>query len=158
MASRGRGHRRRPRGSGQAPPVFDQQAFDEAVGIAVATIAQACVTVSQGGSSDLQRLEAHRPPMVRGGVDSRVRTIMTTEGEVDDIRGIQDMGVGTKRKEDPSSSNPGKKQKTSIAQGYRGQGRGHQDQGQDGTFSQARLMMCYLCRQPGHFRWDCPRR
>ena len=27
---------------------------------------------------------------------------MTTEGEVDDIRGIQDMGVGTKRKEDPS--------------------------------------------------------
>ena len=37
---------------------------------------------------------------------------MTTEGEVDDIRGIQDMGVGAKRKEDPSSSNPGKKQKT----------------------------------------------
>ena len=34
---------------------------------------------------------------------------MTTEGGVDDIRGIQDMGVGTKRKEDPSSSNPGKK-------------------------------------------------
>ena len=29
-------------------------------------------------------------------MDSRVRTTMTTEGEVDDIRGIQDMGVGTK--------------------------------------------------------------
>ena len=43
--------------------------------------------------------------MVRGGGDSRVRTIMTTEGEVDDIRGTQDMGVGTKRKEGPSSSN-----------------------------------------------------
>ena len=65
--------------------------------------------MSQGGLNDLQRLEAHRPPMVRGGVDSRVRTTVTTEGKVEDVRGIQDMGVGTKRKEDPSSSNPGKK-------------------------------------------------
>ena len=40
---------------------------------------------------------------------------MTREGEVDVMRGIQDMGVGTKRKEDPSSSNPGKKQKTSVS-------------------------------------------
>ena len=37
------------------------------------------------------------------------------------------MGVGTKRKEDPSSSNSGKKQKTSVWQGYPGQGQGHQD-------------------------------
>ena len=51
-------------------------------------------------SNDLQRLEAHRPPMVRGGVDSRVRTTVITEGKVDNVRGIQDMGVGTKRKED----------------------------------------------------------
>ena len=80
-----------------------------AVGIAVAAIAQACAIVSQGGSNDLQRLEVHHPPMVRGGVDSRVWTTMTTEGEVDDMRGIQGRGVGTKRKEDPSSSNPGKK-------------------------------------------------
>ena len=65
--------------------------------------------VNQGGSNDLQRLEAHSPPMVRGRVDSRVKTTMTTKGEVDVMRGIQDMGVGTKRKEDPSSSNPGKK-------------------------------------------------
>ena len=50
---------------------------------------------------------------------------MTTEGGVDDIRGIQDMGVGTKRKEDPSSSNPGKKHKTYVSQGYLGRGRGH---------------------------------
>ena len=128
MASRGRGRRGRPRGIGQAPSAFDQQAFAKAVGIAVATIAQACAIVSQGGSNDLQRLEAHRPPMVRGGVDSRVRTIMTTEGEVDDIRGIQDMGVGNKRMEDPSSSNSGNKQKTSVSQGYPGRGRGHQDQ------------------------------
>ena len=96
--------------------------------------------------------------MVRGGVDTRVRTTMTTEGEVDVMRGIQDMSVSTKRKEDPSSSNLGKKQKTSVSQGYLGRGRGHQDQGQDGTFSQAGQMMCYLRRQPGHFRRDCPRR
>ena len=73
-------------------------------------------------SNDLQRLEAHRPPMVRGGVDSRVRTTMTTEGEVEVMRGIQDMGAGIKRKEDPSSSNPGKKQKTSISHGSQGEG------------------------------------
>ena len=71
--------------------------------------------VNQGGSNDLQRLEVHRPPMVRGRVDSRVRTTMTTEGEVDVMRGIQDMGAGTKMMEDPSSSNPGKKQKTSVS-------------------------------------------
>ena len=109
MASRGQGSRWRSRGIGQAPSAFDQQAFAEVVGIAVTVIAQTCAIVSQGGSNDLQRLEVHRPPMVRGGVDSKVKTTMTTEGEVDDIRGIQDMGVGTKRKEDPSSSNPRKK-------------------------------------------------
>ena len=52
---------------------------------------------------------------------------MTTEVEVDVMRGIQDMGAGNKRKEDQSSSNPGKKQKTSVSQGYPEQGRGHQD-------------------------------
>ena len=75
---------------------------------------------------------------------------------VDDIRGIQDMGAGIKRKEDSSSSNPGKKQKTSVLQGYPGQGQGYQGQGQDGTFSQAGQMMCYFYRQPRHFRQDCP--
>ena len=76
--------------------------------------------MNQGGSNDFQSLEAPRPPMVKGGVDSRVRMTMTTEGEVDVMRGIRDIGVGTKRKEDPSSSNPGKKQKTSVSQGYPG--------------------------------------
>ena len=53
MASRGRGRRGRPRGTGQAPPVFDQQAFAEAVGIPAAAIAQASATGSQGGPSNL---------------------------------------------------------------------------------------------------------
>ena len=55
MASRGRGRRGRPRGTDQAPPtfdqlpVFDQQAFVEAVGVAAAAIAQASIAGSQGG-------------------------------------------------------------------------------------------------------------
>ena len=53
MASRGGGNRGRPRGASQAPPVFDQQAFVEAVGIANATIAQASAAGSQGGPSNL---------------------------------------------------------------------------------------------------------
>ena len=77
MACRGRGRRGRPRGASQAPPVFDQQAFAEAVGSAAAAIAQASAAGSQKG--------------------------------VDDIRGIQDMGASTKRKEDSFSSNPRKK-------------------------------------------------
>ena len=44
------------------------------------------------------------------------------QGVVDDIRGIQDMGAGTKRKEDPYSSNPRKKQKTFVSHGPQRQG------------------------------------
>ena len=43
MASRGRGRRGRPRGTGKTPPVFDQQAFVEVVGIAAAAIAHASI-------------------------------------------------------------------------------------------------------------------
>ena len=59
MAGRGQGRRGRPRGAGQVPSTidqpsdFDQQAFTEAVEIAVTAIAQACAIVRQGGSSDL---------------------------------------------------------------------------------------------------------
>ena len=56
--------------------------------------------------------------MVRGGVDSRVRMTMTIEGEVDDRRGIQDMGADTKRKGDESSSSSRKKLKDSSSQGF----------------------------------------
>ena len=154
MASRGRGRRGRPRGTGQAPLAFDQQAFVEAVGITAAAIAHAYAIVSQGRSNDLQRLEAHHPPMA-------------IEGGVDDIRGIQDMVASTKRKEDPSSSNPGKKQKTSISHGPQGRGCGHQGQGQDQFSrggehfrapSQSELGECFHCHHLGHFRCDCPRR
>ena len=72
MASRGRGCRGCPRGTGQAPPTFDQQAFVEAVGVATAAITRASVADSQGGPSNLQRFRAHHPPTFTGGGDSMV--------------------------------------------------------------------------------------
>ena len=78
MASRGRGRRGRPRGTGKAPPtfdqppVFDQQAFAEAVGVAAAAIAQASVAGSQEGPSNLHRFRAHHPPTFIGGGDPMV--------------------------------------------------------------------------------------
>ena len=72
MASRVRGRKGRPRGTGQTPPVFDQQAFVEVVGIATAAIAQAGIAGSQGGSSNLQRFMAHHPPTFTGGGDPMV--------------------------------------------------------------------------------------
>ena len=78
MASRGRGRRGRPRGTGQAPPTFDQppvftqQAFAEDVGIAAPAVAQASAEGSQGGPSNLQRFRAHHPPTFTGGGDPMV--------------------------------------------------------------------------------------
>ena len=72
MASRGRGRRGRPRGTGQAPLVFDQQAFTEVVGIAVAAISQAGIAGRQEDHSNLQRFRAHRPPTFTGGGDPMV--------------------------------------------------------------------------------------
>ena len=72
MASRGRGRRERPWGTGQTPPGFDQQAFVEAVGITAAAIAQASIAGSQGGPSNLQRFRAHHPPTFTGGGDPMV--------------------------------------------------------------------------------------
>ena len=72
MDSRGRGRKGRPHGTGQASPVFDHQAFVEAVGIAAAAIAQASIASSQGGPSNLQRFRAHHPPTFTGGGDPMV--------------------------------------------------------------------------------------
>ena len=72
MASRGRGRRGCPRGTGQTPPVFDQQAFVEAVGIVAAAIAQASAVGSQGGPSNLQRFRAHHYSTFTGGGDPMV--------------------------------------------------------------------------------------
>ena len=78
MTSRGQGGRGPPRGTGQAPPtfdqppVFDQQAFAEAVGVAAVAIAQASIAGSQGGPSNLQRFRAHHPPTFTRGGDPMV--------------------------------------------------------------------------------------
>ena len=67
MASRGH-----PRGTGQAPPVFDLQAFAEAIGIAATAIAKSNAAGSQRGPSNLQRFRAHHPPTFTGGGDPMV--------------------------------------------------------------------------------------
>ena len=72
MASRGRGRRGRSQGTSQAPPVFDKKAFVEAVGIAVAAIAQASVAGSQGGPRNLRRFRAYQPPTFTGRGDPMV--------------------------------------------------------------------------------------
>ena len=78
MASRERGHRGRPRGTGQAPPTidqpptFDQRAFVEAVGAAESAIAHASIAGSQGDPSNLQRFRAYHPPTFTGGGDPMV--------------------------------------------------------------------------------------
>ena len=72
MASRGRGRRGRPQGTGQTPPGFDQQTFAEAVSITTAAIAQAGIAGSQGGPSNLQKFRAHHPLTFTGGGDPMV--------------------------------------------------------------------------------------
>ena len=79
MASRGRGCRGGGRNNNQPPLTFDQQAFMEAIGAAIATITQASVvattiaqasaTMGQGGPSNLKRFKAHHPPTFKGGED-----------------------------------------------------------------------------------------
>ena len=69
----GKSRRRgRPRGNSQPPLVFYQQAFIEAMGAAIATIAQASAAMGQGESSNLQRFKAHYPPTFMGGGDPMV--------------------------------------------------------------------------------------
>ena len=72
MASRGRGRRGRPRSTGQAPPVFDQQTFTKAVGITAVAIAQADIAGRQEDPSNLQRFRTHHPLTFTGGGDPMV--------------------------------------------------------------------------------------
>ena len=72
MARRGRGRRGRPRGIGQAPSVFDQQTFAEAVGITANAIAQAGIASRQEDPSNLQRFRAYHPSTFTGGGDPMV--------------------------------------------------------------------------------------
>ena len=54
---------------------------------------------------------------------------------VDDTQIIRDMGASTKRKENQSSSNSGRKRKTSIRRVFQGRGGDHQGQGRVGASS-----------------------
>ena len=117
--------------------MFDPHAFIEAMGAAVANIAQVSVvfatitrtsgTVGQGGTSNLQRFQAHHPPTYMGGGDLMVMTTLAIKREVDDTWGIGDKGASSKRKENQYSSSSMKNQMTSASHGSRGQGHGHQD-------------------------------
>ena len=72
MVSRGRGRRGRLQGTGKTPPVFDKQAFAEAISIAATAIVQASIAGSQGGPRNLQKFRAHHPPTFTGGGDPMV--------------------------------------------------------------------------------------
>ena len=72
MASRGRGRRGRPQGTGQAPPVFDKKTFVVAVGITAAAIAHAGIEYRKEDPNNLQRFRTHHPPTFTGGGDPMV--------------------------------------------------------------------------------------
>ena len=147
---------------------FDQQAFVKAIGTAVAVIVQANAvaattartssTVGQGGTSNLQRFQAHHPLTYMGVGDLMVRTALVIERELEDARSIQDTGASGKRKKDQPSSSSGKKQKTSTPRGFQKPGRHYQGQGQTRASNQSGSMTCFHYHQPGHVRGDFPQR
>ena len=58
-----------------------------------------------------------------------VRTALVIGRGVDDTWSIRDMGASTKRKENQSSSNSGRKRKTSIPRGFQERGGDYHGQG-----------------------------
>ena len=72
MASRGRGRRERPRGTGQAQSLLDQRTFAEAVGITANAIARASIACRQEDPSKPQRFRVHHPPTLAEGGDPMV--------------------------------------------------------------------------------------
>ena len=68
-------------------------------------------------------------------MDSMVSTTLIIEREIENTRSIRDAGTGGKRKESQTSSRSGKKSKASSSQGFQGQGRSYQGQGQTRTSS-----------------------
>ena len=147
MTSRGQGHRGRPRGASQAPPVFDQQAFADAVGIAIAArfteLARFADDYVATDMAKVRRFENGLKLSIRGRIvglrlqdmDSMVGTALTIEREIEDAQSTRDTGVSSKRKESQSSSSSRKKQKASSSRGF--QSRGHLGQGQIKVASQA---------------------
>ena len=110
-----------------------------------ATIAQVGAIGNQGGSSNLQRFEAHNPLALKRGGDSMVASHCF--GLVK-----KDTGASAKRKENQSSSSSRKKKKTSISYGFQGWGCCYQSQGRVRVSNQTGQMTCYHCHQPGHMR------
>ena len=91
-------------------------------------------------------------------MDSMVRMAMAIEREIEDSRSIRDTVASGKKKGDQPSSSFGKKQKTSIPQGFQGRGRDYQGQGQTKASSQSGPLTCFHCHQSRHVRRDCPQR
>ena len=86
--------------------------------VVASTIARTSAMVGQEGTSNIQGFQAHHPLTYMGGGDSMVRTALAIGRGVDDTRSIRDMGASTKRKENQSSSNSGRKWKTYILRGF----------------------------------------
>ena len=71
-----------------------------------------------------------------------VRTAMTIEREIDDVRSTQATGTSEKREDRPSSSS-GKRQKTSAPRVFQGRGRSYQGQGQTKASTHSGPLTCF---------------